>query len=69
MVKISLNFKKIILAYGKDTYELSEKDGEYTQRTIGWLTKKRVAFIEAYENEFILVSHKDFDKSYEIRSS
>lgn len=69
LVKISRNFKKLCLAFGKDSYELREKDGEYTQRLIQWLNKKQVAFIRATENEFIFVVHKDFDKSYEIRTS
>jgi hypothetical protein len=33
-VRISKTFNKAVLAYGKDSYELSEKNGEYTQRMI-----------------------------------
>ena len=30
VARISRNFNKAVLAFGKDTYELSEKNGEYT---------------------------------------
>lgn len=43
MVKISSNFNKTVLAFGKDSYELSEEDGEFTQRMIQWLNKKRIS--------------------------
>jgi hypothetical protein len=36
---------------------------------VQWLTKKRIAEIFEYQNEFLFVTHKDFGKNYEIRSS
>lgn len=57
-VKISRNFKKVVLAYGKDCYELSEMNGEYTQRMISWLNKKGIASIISTGDEFMFLVHK-----------
>lgn len=57
------------MAYGKDSYELSEKNGEYSQRMISWLNKKEIASIISTGDEFMFLVHKQFDSSYEVRSS
>jgi len=36
---------------------------------IQWLNKKRIAHIKSYGDEFIFITHRDFDKAYEVRSS
>ena len=68
-VKISEDFKSAVLVNQKENYILFEEDDEWHQNSLIWLNGKQIRSIVSYQDQFLFVCCKEYDRDIDIMSS